>query len=361
MRQLIAGSLVLGLLFGQPGATAADGGGPPDDAGPTLTAMSLNLFVGLDVGPIFAARDLQSFQAAAAAGWANVLATDFHARAEALAALIDETDPDVIGLQEAMLWKTGTLFDPAPAETVAYDFIAILISALADRGLAYDDVAVVENLDFEAPVVGASMDLRAIDRDALLVLRTPGQSRMRVGDAQEGRFAAALTFPFVAGALTQPRGWVSIDLQHRGQEIRVVNTHLEAFAAPVRDAQAAELLAGPLAGHGPAILIGDLNATSDGSDPGTYDLLIQAGFSDSWTQSNAGAAGFTCCQGPTLIGPSILSERIDYVLFRDAPETSVVAIGTSVVGEEADDRTTTGTWPSDHAGVVAHLRIKGVD
>jgi hypothetical protein len=35
----------------------------------------------------------------------------------------------------------------------------------------------------------------------------------------------------------------------------------------------------------------------------------------------------------------------------------VEAVAAEVLGEELDDRTPTGLWPSDHAGVVATLHL----
>jgi hypothetical protein len=52
-----------------------------------------------------------------------------------------------------------------------------------------------------------------------------------------------------------------------------------------------------------------------------------------------------------------LTQRLDLVLFRDGgSEDGLCALDADVVGEELDDRTPSGLWPSDHAGVVATLR-----
>jgi hypothetical protein len=56
-------------------------------------------------------------------------------RAEALADEIVRASPDLVGLQEAALFRTQIPADgPAtPATNVSYDFIQILIDALEDR------------------------------------------------------------------------------------------------------------------------------------------------------------------------------------------------------------------------------------
>ena len=68
--------------------------------------------------------------------------TNFPARAEAIADEIQAKDPDLIGLQEVTKWTTGGV-NPPPG----YDFLAILQSDLASRGLDYSVAAVANNAD----------------------------------------------------------------------------------------------------------------------------------------------------------------------------------------------------------------------
>ncbi len=49
-----------------------------------------------------------------------------------------------------------------------------------------------------------------------------------------------------------------------------------------------------------------------------------------------------------------LDSRIDLVLH----DEKVTAKSAEIVGEEPSDRTASGLWPSDHAGVVAELIVK---
>jgi endonuclease/exonuclease/phosphatase family metal-dependent hydrolase len=49
-----------------------------------------------------------------------------------------------------------------------------------------------------------------------------------------------------------------------------------------------------------------------------------------------------------------LTKRIDYILYRGSLETALAV----VVGDEVMDRTAAGLWPSDHAGVLATLRVR---
>ena len=61
--------------------------------------------------------------------------------------------------------------------------------------------------------------------------------------------------------------------------------------------------------------------------------------------------------GRDLAPIAALSLRIDLVLTRGAVSVQDI----KVVGDRAIDRTSSGLWPSDHAGLVATLRIGGED
>ena len=95
--------------------------------------MTRNLYLGTDLTPILTAPSQPALFAAVAAAWAQVQSNDFPARAQALADEIAAAEPDLVGLQEAMLFRTDVPPDgPAtPAETVAYDFVDLLVAALA--------------------------------------------------------------------------------------------------------------------------------------------------------------------------------------------------------------------------------------
>jgi hypothetical protein len=57
-----------------------------------------------------------------------------------------------------------------------------------------------------------------------------------------------------------------------------------------------------------------------------------------------------------------LNERIDLILLKNCPARAdglwLSCRCAEVIGEEESDRTAVGTWPSDHAGVVATLGWK---
>ncbi|MDX1439972.1 MAG: endonuclease/exonuclease/phosphatase family protein, partial [Rubricoccaceae bacterium] len=105
----------------------------------------------------------------------------------------------------------------------------------------------------------------------------------------------------------------------------------------------------------PVILLGDFNSGPDdtGSDRITYDSLTDE-YMDAWVEAG-GSNGFTCCQDPLIRNTtSELSSRIDLVLYRGDVEATAVAL----VGEDPADMTSSGVWPSDHAGVVSTLTVR---
>jgi len=322
-----------------------------------VTVMTRNLYLGTDLQPILGAPSLPALFGAVAAGYANVQASNFPERAEAIAAEIADARPDLVALQEAMLFRTDVPPDgPAtPAENVTYDFLGLLRSALADRGESYDVVATVAGTDAELPAgVPPVQDVRLTDRIAVLARRKHNRTRLDLSNVQTGTFAAKLVVPSVAGPLAIPRGWISVDAQRGegGPQFRFVATHLEAFSPAVQVAQGNELLAGPTATALPVVLAGDLNSRADGHGTPTYANLLAGGFEDAWTLAGDGP-GLTCCHPGDLHGSTAFDKRIDYVLTR-----GLTAVKADVVGEEEADRTTSGLWPSDHAGVVARLRLR---
>ena len=144
--------------------------------------------------------------------------------------------------------------------------------------------------------------------------------------------------------------WTQVEGSLDGRPFRVVNTHLDPDSPAIQVQQAQELLAGPYATNRALIALGDFNSAADGSSTGTYALLTGAGLTDAWGD----AGGFTCCQAELLDNVSSqLSERIDLVMTNAGSR----AKETKVVGDRSQDRMA-GLWPSDHAGVVAELKLQ---
>jgi endonuclease/exonuclease/phosphatase family metal-dependent hydrolase len=258
--------------------------------------------------------------------------------------------------QEVSLFRSQDPADflPTPnAPHVEIDFLQILLSALAARGLHYDPVVVIQNVDIEVPALrddfSCCRDIRLTDFEVILARR----GVVHVLGVQEENFSSNLTIPLPTGSFTARAGWVAIDARIHGRVVRIVSTHLEPLSPLVQIAQALELLSGPAQTMLPLILLGDFNSAADGSTTATYGLLIAAGLVDTWAAAHPGHPGPTCCQAADLLNPaSALSQRIDIVFTRG----EFKVLDSEIVGAELDERTPAGLWPSDHAGVVSTLR-----
>jgi endonuclease/exonuclease/phosphatase family metal-dependent hydrolase len=349
-------------------ARPIDGPGASATGKRDLSVMTQNLYLGSSLAPALGASDPAAFVGAVAQIYATVQFTNFPVRAEAIADQIQATDPDLIGLQEVTKWTTGGL-NPPPG----YDFLAILQSELVDRGLDYSVAAVANNANIGpaplalgtcfTPPATITCTVQLQDRDVILVNDdTPG---LTWSNPRSGHYTAQQVINSPVGPLSFDRGWASIDARLKRQPFRFVNTHLETEDFPaIQEAQTAEFLAGPGKG-GTIIATGDFNSASDGSTTTSYAQLTSPGkFRDAWDENELGP-GSTCCQESNtpplapgaLTNPvSTLRTRIDLILSRGAARSD---------GDEAElvgDTPFQGAppfWSSDHAGVVAEVRLNG--
>lgn len=322
-----------------------------------LTVMSQNIYQGTELENSIAATTPQEFVIGATQDFLMMRQTNFSERAGALAAGIVATQPDLIGLQEVALWRTGSHTSPAtPATHVEQDFLQILLDSLAARGFHYFTVSSVDNFDVQGPALLSAdglTDVRLTDRDVILARTDDSGAELKPFNSQSGNFTTNLVITTVAGPITVLEGWASIDVKYRGRMLRFITTHLDASVPQIRLAQANELLSGPANTDLPVILAGDMNSTP-ATD--TYAAITAAGFADIWAQLNAGDTGFTCCEALPTIDNSIpsLYERVDMFLLRGPLEAESI----SRVGADPGNRTPSGLWPSDHAGLVAGVELE---
>jgi endonuclease/exonuclease/phosphatase family metal-dependent hydrolase len=340
-----------------------------------FTVYSQNLYLGGDTGPIFTLdfTNVPQVLAATQEFWAEVLASDPESRAAAMMEQIAARRPHLVGLQEAMQFRVVDFSTGTPEVTSVVDFLAAIQAEIDERAYPYEIVAVQENTSTGSssglplavdPAAGTVVQILQFT-DRIAVLR---RTDVTLDAVAQGGYAAS----FPVGPLDVTRGWIRVSTEHRGVPQHFITTHLEVQAlAPVQVAQTQELLASVMAGlEGVTILAGDLNsdAAADSGSPSwtpTYGMLIDAGFTDAWKQSGqpAKTSGFTCCQAKDLLNEaSALDERIDFVLVRKSgnPARSGFVPGSmsfEILGNEPDDRLDSGLWPSDHAGILAGLKL----
>lgn len=345
-----------------------------------LRVMTRNVYVGAPIETVAGATNPAEIPLRVAEAWAAVQATDFPERAEALADEIAREGPHLVGLQEISLFRIQEPGDvlagnPVPATVTALDQLQALLAALAARGLDYVVAASSENFDLELPMATSQglADIRLTDFDVILA-----RSDVAVGGTGSRNFAVNVQLSVGGIPIEITRGWAWADATVEGRGYRFVNTHLEPadFEDPARSdgcpprsvhpalhqvqlAQVGELLAWTAETSLPVVLLGDFNSAADGCTTDTYGLVLEAGFRDAWQASGERGHGYTANQDPDLRNRvSQLFHRIDFVFYRGlggAP-AGVTGVSASRVGAEPADRTPSGLWPSDHAGVSVVFR-----
>jgi endonuclease/exonuclease/phosphatase family metal-dependent hydrolase len=365
-------------------------GAPRPVSAVTMDVGIYNVYLGADLNPLFGASSLPDLISRASAIYAEVERTDFPQRAEAIAELVADDAPDVLGLNEVALWETapwalvqtpsGPLPVPTGPYTPTFDFEQILLDALAAEGEPYTVVA--RNSNFTSATIPIAIPIsptlaaRFTDHDLILV-RDDALKHLTVSNARSFNYTDESSFSVNLLGLNVlvKRGWSTVDITQRGRTFRFVNTHLEAFGStPLQDEwrnlQAAELVADLETSPHPLVVVGDINARptlcQDFRQPPqfrdqnvvAYGLLEDAGLQEVWPlvyeRNPCGPASWTSGQDDSLLAPSTLDHRIDVVFVSE----EFSALQAETIGEEADDRTEPdGFWPSDHAGSLAKIRL----
>ncbi len=392
-------------------------------AGDEVEVETRNIYLGASLNGVLAATTPQELALAVDAALAEVNATDFPTRAEALADEIASDRPHLIGIQEASLFRCDTPSDeqfvppnasgtcPVPGSG---DYLADLLAAvnshrkLVRRGLSYVTVASVQNADLESPCFGPlvcrfPIDARLTDRDVILARSdilasvTPipyilGCVNAPVSSGVMGVPNTGCNFQAAAPALGSAilRGFVGVTATVEGQAIQFVNTHLEVQGALIGNnsptgqaffqaAQAQEfiVLLDAFAVPGvPIVPVGDYNSSPE--DPllvtvpsppfpvpavvPPYHQMVAAGYEDVAPRGDDDDDDDGGSDGFTCCQNSSLSNP-DSIL--DERIDLVFATGeldegeAEVIGDEPIGGLP--NWASDHAGVVAELEFDDDD
>lgn len=330
-----------------------------------VTVMTWNIYVGANVDIVLQATGPIDLAIKVAAAYDTLQMTNFPERAVAIAKQIAKTKPHIIGLQEVSLIQRFSTYPPTPGSlTEQLDYLHILLNAIAAEGLNYRLADSVHNADVYVPMYAGGTPaspvlntVRLLDADVILV-----RHDVDYGNSIKNNYAAALEIPDFGIKIS--RGYVSVEATVNQKAYRYVNTHLEAFTEFVRLLQARELTETFADASLPVIMAGDFNTlTSPLSDDATYQLLT-SNLKDSWVHNLYGnqGDGFTSPNASDLMNPyPDLYQRIDLILVGNygssAGINEIGPVRAEVIGDELRDRTPSGLWPSDHAGVVAQLHL----
>jgi endonuclease/exonuclease/phosphatase family metal-dependent hydrolase len=353
------------------------------DAKPaTVKVMTRNLFLGADLGPGTGAKDLQGLVNGAGQILNQVDANNFPVRAKGLANEILTNKPDLVGLQEASLWRTQPCDKnplPPSATQIRYDYIQLL---LAELGSSYKLALAKPEFDFEVWAntdgnaatagpgcpMGSEINGRLTMRDAILV-----RKGVKVSRAKSGTFKTLLRLKPAGVDVDVTRGWTALDATVGGKKFHFVNTHLEAFDnsttnntntgkslgnGAIRELQAKELVAkgGPATSKLPVILVGDLNSDVKTEvkkgDALAYRALLNAKFAERSVTKTLGC----CLQGDVLStsggnNPKDFNHKVDHVMTNAPKKVKFLA------GVVTGLKPLNGFYDSDHAGLFSVLRI----
>ena len=341
--------------------------GPPAQ-NTLVNVMTRNLYLGADLTPAIVAPNPEALFAAAGQILAEVEHNDFPTRAEGLADEILDAEPDLVGMQEVALWRTGppnteVLSKGPSATTVKYDYLQELLGELNEGGQEYEVVVVQPEFDFEVPAdtggtAAPDINGRLTMRDVILKRSNAG---VETWNADGANFDTPLPVPILGTPLPVKRGWTATDASVRGSRpFHFVNTHLEAFQVNYRLAQAAELIEppdGPALSPLPVILVGDLNSDDDTTpkpgDSWAYEYLVHHGHFVNRSTDEP----LSCCLDASELGEldggdeSDFDHQVDHVL-TSSPD-KVLLLGSFVTGLQPVN----GFWNSDHAGVFSALQV----
>ena len=352
----IAGFIALGACFQMVAFGQSLSNGKGD-----LRVMTYNVNEGTDFLEVQQAQTANDFLVAVGQTITQVRATNPPARMQALAKQIIAASPTLVGLQELDQWSSGSFSfaTGCGSTTTEFDMLAELQAALAAQGAHYQVAAQAQQYAFPAiPGVTQSgfLCVQVVNHIAILARTDLDPSAFQWSNPQSGQYAALLVFPSPVGTLPLPRAWASVDATFHGRSFRFITTHLESVVPAIREQQGLELRSGPANTPLPVVLAMDSNAQAAPlPQDATYVDFTLAGYRDAWPEIFPAALGFTCCQAEldnNLV--SQLYQRIDLILTLGPVDAQNI----SLFGATQASKTSSGLWPSDHAGVAAQLVVE---
>src|SRR3954469_15069223 len=273
-----------------------------------ITVMSRNLFLGADLLPLAVTPAGDKFERAVGKLFDEVRATEPDARMKLVAGEIAKAKPDLVGLQEVTLWRTGPKNDGKPATDVKIDYLATIKQELKKLGASYRVVADQRTLDLEGPT-DRDVDIRFTDGNVILA-----RKGVKVTNSKSSDFKNQLVIPTNAvGDVHVNRSFNQLDAKIGRAKIHFVNAHLEAYSTDFRLKQAKELVKGPLKSKKlPTVLVGDLNSgpkLPKKADRPPYLAIAAAGFKEARTSTP------NCCFNDDLVSGN-WDHIVDHIMTR---------------------------------------------
>ena len=216
-----------------------------------VSTMTRNLYLGADLAPAINATSTDDFIDKNGQILRDVDTNNFRVRAKGLAAEIKGKSPDLVGLQEVALWRTGPVDLNAPltgnftASDVHVDYLSELMNQLNKGKKRYRVVKVQKEFDFEAPAdyngVAGDGNIPGVNSNGEINGRLTMQdvvlakvgAGVKVSKIKSGNFETIYTANISGVNVNVDRGYISFDAKVRkSPKFRFVNTHLEAFGEP---------------------------------------------------------------------------------------------------------------------------------
>ena len=372
------------------------GGSMPANATSEITVMTRNIYLGADVGKALAL--IPDLPAAAQYMWDQMRKTDFESRSKLLAGEINQYKPDVIGIQEATIWRCQkNLWSKA---TTIYDFVEILLKQLSgeyevaalNSATAYNPGFSISPIPYLTKVIDPGVFQRIFSQDSAFCGFETGDTLLVKKQLQSevinlGNTEYEASYSIVPTLMTIYRGYTWADIKINGTPTRFITTHLESLwdenKIPNSAIQARQLIADTSNTKMPLIIMGDFN--SDPKDPrekgrlnpglqpveslncppntstcSAYKLMIENDFIDAGPNS-LDPKNFTWGMNAQLSGPDLerksaaqkfgnqfgFTDRLDYVFVKNKVRVNYAEI----IGVKPP-------YASDHAGVVVKILIQ---
>jgi len=174
-----------------------------------VSTMTVNLYVGGGTGRVLALNPadpgyITNLIATVTGIYYEIVASQPQVRLEGVADAIAARRPDLVSVEEASLIRTESpgdlIFGGTNLAThVVFDYLQMLVDALAARGAHYAVASAEEELDVELPMLnlqtGTIDDARLTDRDAILIRTDLPPGHLRVSNPRHGHFSNVIQIP----------------------------------------------------------------------------------------------------------------------------------------------------------------------